>query len=1392
MLDRDRNTQGFTLAELLLAIAIVLVLAALAAPSISNIQRNMRMLELDAAASDIAVTAQQQMTSMKVSGTWLALFDGDSPQLPTGDQNVLNVPSGVVDNHPEQNDLYYMTADQARTAGIIPAGSIDAAVRNGDYLIEYSLSTVTVFGVFYTDGRTGFFQTAPADIGETKPAQAYYASMTSEVGRIQDARIKADPMIGYFGGTPAGATNEVALANPNIWVDEDGMLCIQDANLSKHPEWLTSLEVYFENQEDGSTATLAFAGLQGDTYTGTYLAGVNLDQENLSLYDNDDNTALYVVVNRDDAIAVDQGADVYRFNLDMLKSSSDVNLKALGGGFTYGDSVKVTATVRTGQKPFVPTDSTAYIKWPEPITKLSVVVTDPANPEGEAGGSHITGTYAPPEVKAQPKSGKPLVLDNMKPCTEEHEIAGTDAALTDVDDGKPGNTEAAYQRYSGSSISVDQAILDEVSIEASVGSYTSSKRNVHYYQIHELWIGVGSDPQTSRKERIGYLIDNKWQWTGSGSTLASSVGVTRNGENVPLNDGDGTSGIMTLNIDPVALKQAQSDLGIGDQTLTLYVRTAPSVDEARVFFTGKESVYGGSGQGGLIPTIIAQMADNLATGARGVNHGAVFRAAFEGEFGCASSVAMWSIARKTESGQYSYDNKAFPTDKRDIRIYYAITPGYGFDGNLSAKDNESTNTALWYFSRAEDVVYPQAMVNNHGDGSKYGNYLVSTKDGRNVVADFEFRYDQDYLFYRLLKYYVMTEADGDYSAASTVPQYVPFSLQDDEQVAEIEAADPIKDDSGKLTKLFSHWTTDETRPESVGSIAVEAGTLLGQYHDQLSYVGTSLYAEYVDAGIGMMYLEFGAKEDGNQVMGYSGYLTSSQSKIESLLENDAAIQSWGYYVLVPTAMNAPQAPKVSGNDMSVATIAKAVTIKGVQYQAYQVTARGNAAKARNLTGAFTLPILGNQKYQYTINANFACAVESSEVAQEEKKADTWGDSESNPWQVRHATQFIGTLSLLDKVQASYVGDCFLQTHTIDMKDTSDPALRVSLKLDHEFSGIYDGGSDKGNSIRNIQYCLWSYYVVNGGDTALGRGSGMFPKVVGTEKKHAEIKNMKVEIKCSDFVDDSYTWDTLSPFSHAGILVGYMSNCTMSNCVIEGDSAVKDGKKVSPSIDIAFGTDSIRGWGALFGGATMSEVSNCAVKSINFTASRKNGGVWNSNPKIGALGGQAIDTTIRDCKVDDVNIGTGSKTNTIFRDDRGVMSVGALIGDISGEKSSCSSVEANNVSMQVANEQYDAKWERGLFYGGLAGTSTIEFDATCTFSGITLKVGSDTVYDVLEAAKKTARDAVASSDKEPDQEGEGAVAESGGSSSKEEEPAVFQDAEPEDNAAEPPGEAVVQQ
>ena len=45
MARRGRHTEGFTLAELLMSVAIILVLAAIAFPSIVSAQNNMRMLE---------------------------------------------------------------------------------------------------------------------------------------------------------------------------------------------------------------------------------------------------------------------------------------------------------------------------------------------------------------------------------------------------------------------------------------------------------------------------------------------------------------------------------------------------------------------------------------------------------------------------------------------------------------------------------------------------------------------------------------------------------------------------------------------------------------------------------------------------------------------------------------------------------------------------------------------------------------------------------------------------------------------------------------------------------------------------------------------------------------------------------------------------------------------------------------------------------------------------------------------------------------------------------------------------------------------------------------------------------------------------------------------------
>lgn len=1299
MYDSNRNTAGFTLAELLLAVAIVVVLIALAAPSIANVQRSMRMVQLDAAAGDIAEAAQHQMTSFKVSGTWAALFDAE---LAANSGHATGVSAEVSADHPA-DDLYYMTAEQARTLGILPAGSIDEAVRGGDFVIEYRASTATVFGVFYTDGKTGFFQSAPSNIQEDRPAEAYYRASSQPAKRDREARIDADPMIGYFGGEPAGATNAVALANPAIWVnEEDGRLYIQDPNLSKHPEWLTSLEVFIENQESGSSATIAFAGLQGEKNATTYQVGPVLDSDRLITCANSGATKLYTVGVRD---AFAAKADTYAFDLEMLKTSGDDTLKTLAEGFSHGDKVKITASVKTGQRPYTPASSMAYIEWPDPVSIVRIAVTDPANADGVAGGAHISGSYIAPKTQRVAVSGDPIVAGTeLKPYSEAHRIETTHASLIQE------NSESAYQRYLGAYIGIDDAVADQVRLEATVGAYTSASGATHWYQIHELWVGIGSDGSSSTKERIGYMADNRWQWVGSGSWLSSAIsGVTQSSD---------TAGTLSLTVDPEALSAAMREQGLDGEVLTLYVRTAPSVDEVRTYFTGQSDPYGHeSASLGQIPLISRELSGNMTTGSRGIEAGSLkpFRKNFENEFGCPSSDASWALSKKSISGQSGKGTNSFPGNTNDVRIYYAVTPAFGFNAALNAPDNVANNTALWYYSAHENTVHPQAMAYPSRGGAPY--YMTSTNSSGQTNADFEFRTDRDYLFYRVLKFYGQIGLDETVVALDMDVQYVPFSFQHDARVATIPAADAIYDSSGTVAKVFSGWVTNDTNPKG-GTLDVQAGKLVGTYHERLDYSGTKLTARYVDVGIGMAYLEFGTDTaSGQETMGYSGYLTPGQSKVESLLDNGTAIESWGYYVLVPEGSIAGNKLQSTNGDVTISSGFRSVTIQGIAYQAYPVTARRGVDKAGNLTARYFITGDADRKYEYTINTNFACAVEISEEA-----AARWGENENAPWEVRHASQFIGALPLNDGVQVSYVGDCFRQTHTIDMADAR------TIKLDNVFSGIYDGGSVDGCVIENAQKCLSSYYVVNGGSATEWRGSGMFPKVVGSEKKHAQVKNITIVMAGSDFggvVGGAYTWDTLSPYSHLGVLVGFMSYGDLENCTVAGS------EEDVPTIDLAIGTDSARGWGVLFGGIEHSTVKNCSVRSLSFVANRKNGGIWGGNLSIGALGGQAIDSAIDQCTVDRVTVGTVSATNTVSGENRGVVSIGGLVGSLSGEAGSCSKATVSNVNLVVSADQYDATGTRGLVFGAIAGASSVPLDASGTFSGVVLKAGN-VLLDVLEA------------------------------------------------------------
>ena len=64
----QRNRRGFTLTEVLLALAILIILLALAMIPISRHQRNIRQSELDSKAETIYLAAQNRLSQLQASG----------------------------------------------------------------------------------------------------------------------------------------------------------------------------------------------------------------------------------------------------------------------------------------------------------------------------------------------------------------------------------------------------------------------------------------------------------------------------------------------------------------------------------------------------------------------------------------------------------------------------------------------------------------------------------------------------------------------------------------------------------------------------------------------------------------------------------------------------------------------------------------------------------------------------------------------------------------------------------------------------------------------------------------------------------------------------------------------------------------------------------------------------------------------------------------------------------------------------------------------------------------------------------------------------------------------------------------------------------------------------
>lgn len=228
MKQRKRNNLGFTMAELLIVVAIIIVLSGVAFIAVQRYHRGMAQLERDSIAKEIFVAAQNHLTQANSQG-----YPGVTD-------------FGKVED--KTNDIYYYAVNDGftwkNTSAIdqmLPFGAIEEHTRaHGSYIIRYQSNPATVLDVFYCPPE-GQYAHQLAE-GDYEKAMGLKDEIDEETGEVtknnrekrRDVSDWGGAVLGWYGGGAALETGDVINA-PDIRVENGDRLTVKvyDTNIDK-------------------------------------------------------------------------------------------------------------------------------------------------------------------------------------------------------------------------------------------------------------------------------------------------------------------------------------------------------------------------------------------------------------------------------------------------------------------------------------------------------------------------------------------------------------------------------------------------------------------------------------------------------------------------------------------------------------------------------------------------------------------------------------------------------------------------------------------------------------------------------------------------------------------------------------------------------------------------------------------------------------------------------------------------------------------------------------------------------------------------------------------------------------------------------------------------------
>lgn len=221
-----RKIAGFSLAEVMVVIAIIGILSAVGFVGVVSYLRSLTSLEYDGYAKEIFVSAQNHLVVAETQGYLDRLSDSGlgAKADPSATTDKKGIRYFVVTNKDGQTDSDLSDSGKLLKQ-MLPVNSIDDTIRlGGSYLIRYDADTVRVMDVVYWkegDGRYAFNSAGTLD------ADLYEMFLVDSETRVDDT---ANPqrrkdygenrsVIGWFGGEAGLEITGEPLKSPEIKVN---------------------------------------------------------------------------------------------------------------------------------------------------------------------------------------------------------------------------------------------------------------------------------------------------------------------------------------------------------------------------------------------------------------------------------------------------------------------------------------------------------------------------------------------------------------------------------------------------------------------------------------------------------------------------------------------------------------------------------------------------------------------------------------------------------------------------------------------------------------------------------------------------------------------------------------------------------------------------------------------------------------------------------------------------------------------------------------------------------------------------------------------------------------------------------------------------------------------